>query len=89
MDSRMRRCQTLITFAIDKAESEDLSYQDNMEALISNIYAAYQFCDDPSLSAQLHDLWNTLIFEGERYIGNEDTLTAQLRTILDIMQTMD
>lgn len=87
MDSRMQRCHTLITFAIDKAENEDLSNQDLMEALISNVYAAYQFCDDPHLAAQLHDLWNTLIFEGDRYIGKEDALTAQLRTILDTMQT--
>lgn len=88
-NSRMQRCQTLITFAIDKSENEDLSYQDNMEALISNVYAAYQFCDDPHLAAQLHDLWNTLIFEGEDYWGKENALAAQLRTILETLQATD
>ena len=52
-----------------------------MEALISNVYAAYQFCDQPHLSEQLYDLWNTLIFDRNRYIGQEDMLVAQLRNI--------
>ena len=79
--SRSQRCNTLISFAVDKATNEDLSDPGIMAALISNIYAAYQFCDDPSGADQLHDLWNTLIFEGKRYPGNEDALVAQLRDI--------
>ncbi|MGN0626746.1 MAG: hypothetical protein ACI4IT_02115 [Oscillospiraceae bacterium] len=87
--SRVQRCNTLISFAIDKAENEDLSDQDIMETLISNVYAAYEFCDNPNLSAQLHDLWNTLIFEGDSYIGSEEVLVTQLRNILEMMQTED
>ena len=44
--NRSQQCNTLISFAIDKAENHDLANQDIMEALISNVYAAYQFCDD-------------------------------------------
>lgn len=81
IDNRLQNCHTLISFAIDKAENQDISDPDIMEALISNVYAAYQFCDQPYLSEQLYDLWNTLIFDGNRYIGQEDMLVAQLRNI--------
>ena len=62
---RIERCCTLILFAIDKAENGDLADQGTMKALISNVYAAYQFCDDTTLANQLHDLWNFLIFESD------------------------
>ena len=84
-NGRAQRCNTLISFAIDKAENEDISDPDTMEALISNVYAAYQFCDDSSLAEQLHDLWNTLIFEGDSYIGREEVLVNQLRNIAEII----
>lgn len=83
---RMQRCNTLISFAIDKAGNEGISDPDTMEALISNIYAAYQFCDSPNLAEQLHDLWNKLIFEGNSYIGKEDVLLNQLRNISEAMK---
>ena len=83
LDNRLQNCHTLISFAIDKVENQDISDPDTMEALISNVYAAYQFCDQPHLSEQLYDLWNTLIFDGNRYIGQEDMLVAQLRSIAE------
>ena len=89
IEARAQRCQTLLTFAIDKAEAENLTDQDMMEALISNVYAAYQFCDDPHMAAQLHDLWNELLTDGEHYAGREDILTAQLQAILDTLQVTD
>ena len=64
-DTRIERCKTLIVFAIDKAESGDLTDQGTMRGLISNVYAAYQFCDDNKSANQLHDLWNYLIFESD------------------------
>lgn len=85
-DGRMRRCNTLISFAIAKAENEDLSNQDVRKALISDVYAAYEFCDKLNLSEQLHDLWNTLIFDGDSYIGKEDMLVTELRNISDMIQ---
>lgn len=84
---REQRCATLLSFAIDKAEKNDLSDQDVMEALISNVYAAYQFCDDPSLSNQLHGLWNTLMTEGESYVGRETALARQLKNISQMLKT--
>lgn len=63
--ARSERCSTLIAFAIDKAENEDLSDQGTMRALVSNVYAAYQFCDNSVVANQLHDLWNFLIFESD------------------------
>ena len=59
MQTRQQRCRMLIGFAVDKAESEDLRDPDTMEALISNVYAAYYCCDEPAAAEQLHDLWNT------------------------------
>ena len=64
-NARSGRCSTLIGFAIDKAENGDLADQGTMKALISNVYAAYQFCDNSVVANQLHDLWNFLIFESD------------------------
>lgn len=87
LDNRLQNCHTLISFAIDKVENQDISDPDIMEALISNVYAAYQFCDQPHLSEQLYDLWNTLIFDGNSYIGQEDMLVAQLRNIAETISS--
>ena len=86
-DDRLRRCETLISFAIEKAEHEDLSNQDTMEALISNLYAAYELCDDPDLAAMLHDLWNTLIFRSDTYADRPDLLIERLRSISEALTT--
>lgn len=86
LDNRLQNCHTLISFAIDKAENQDISDPNIMKALISNVYAAYQFCDQPYLSEQLYDLWNSLIFDGNRYIGQEDALVAQLRNIAETIR---
>jgi len=88
-DSRQQRCHTLILFAIDKVENNDLSDADMMESLVSNVYAAYELCDHSIVSAQLHELWNTLIFEGEIYIGKEDALATQLRSLLELLQEQE
>lgn len=64
-NARGESCSTLIVFAIEKAENGDLADQGTMRALISNVYAAYQFCDNSVVKNQLHDLWNFLIFESD------------------------
>lgn len=74
-NARSGRCSTLIGFAIDKAENGDLADQGTMEALISNVYAAYQFCDDSVVANQLHDLWNFLIFESDGNLENAKEIT--------------
>ena len=86
LDRRAQRCNTLISFAIEKAEHEDLSDQAVRKALVSDVYAAYEVCDRPNLSERLHDLWNTLIFDGDSYIGEEDLLITELRNISDMIQ---
>ena len=69
-NARSRRCSTLIGFAIDKTENGDLADQGTMRALISNVYAAYQFCDNSVVANQLHDLWNFLMFESDGNLEN-------------------
>lgn len=81
-DSRNQRCARLILFAIDKAENHDLTDNGVREALLSDLYAAHEFCDDPAISAQLNNLWNTLIYRSDAYLNQQDTLTGQLQDIL-------
>lgn len=77
---RSQQSHTLITFAIDKIENLKNQYeQDEMEALISNIYAAYEYTDDGELAGALHDLWNALIFDGENISSREDDLIDALK----------
>ena len=52
--------QQQIHSAVNKINTEDLQDPDTREAIISNIYAAYVYCDDPSLAGQLYDLWNKI-----------------------------
>lgn len=85
LESRMQRCNILILFAAEKAENDDLSNQGVREALISNVYAAYEFCDKADAKAQLHDLWNTLIFEDDSEIDRE-MLMGHLTTISEMMK---
>ena len=74
LNSRTQRCTELISFAIDKIE------------VISNVYAAYQFCDNPNVSNLLHDLWNELIFEGESSVDSKDVLVAQLKDLVEMIR---
>ncbi|MBE6913404.1 MAG: hypothetical protein E7472_00515 [Ruminococcaceae bacterium] len=85
-DARAQRCCTLISFAIDKAESNALADAAAAQALVSNIYAAYQFCDNSVPANQLHDLWNTLMFSADSYIGREAELVNQLKTISETIK---
>ena len=81
--ARNERCSTLITFAIDKAENGDLSSEDTIRALVSNVYAAYQFCDNSVVADQLHDLWNFLIFESDGNLENvKETALVELNDAL-------
>lgn len=81
--ARTERCKTLILFAIEKAENGDLSDQGVMRGLISNVYAAYQFCDDSKSANQLHSLWNSLIFEIDEHSETEkESVLLELNEIL-------
>lgn len=84
---RKQRCGTLVSFALDKVENEGISDRDTMEALISNIYAAYELCDDPVLQKQLHDLWNCLIFDSGDHADTKDMLLVELQSVSDGIKT--
>ncbi len=87
-DKRIERCCTLIGFAIDKAENGDLTDQVVMRTLISNVYAAYQFCDDSKSAKQLHDLWNYLIFESDGNVDAvKDIALQELNAVLHFVKT--
>ncbi len=80
------RCRQYILFAMDKAQNKDLSDDMVMEALISNVYAAHESCRDVEMSAELSDLWNTLMLRGEEILGHEEMLVRHLRGILQGME---
>ena len=82
---RLERCKTLISFAMDKAENDDITDQEVLRGIISNVYAAYQFCDYANAANQLHDLWNYLIFESDK---NAENLKEYTLYELDIILTM-
>ena len=77
-DSRQRRCQTLLSFAVDKLDSQDLSEQGVREALLSDLYAAYEYCDKPQLAAEIHAVWNALVFDSAE---DESALSSQLEIL--------
>ncbi len=81
--AKNQQCRQYLLFAIDKAQNKDLADDMVMEALISNVYAAHEVCTDVGISAQLSDLWNTLMLRGEDVLGHEDALTQHLREILE------
>lgn len=85
--SRQQRCLRLLGFAIDKIETENLEEEDIQKAVTSNIYAAYDYCDDPDMSMQLHEIWNTLVFYADTYTGNEDALVERLEEIALVVRS--
>ena len=87
-DARKERCCTLIGFAIDKTENGDLADEGTLDALISNVYAAYQLCDDSKSANQLHDLWNFLIrSSGENVDSVKEIALIELNSALRAIKT--
>lgn len=79
---REQRCVRLVSFAVDAVEKKGLSIEGASEFVASNIWAAHELCDDPKVSAKLNDLWNTLVFEKDAYIGQEEILIKELNDII-------
>ena len=46
--------------------------------MISDLYAAYEYCDAPNLAAEIHTIWNTLLFNP---IEDDNALSMQLKTL--------
>ena len=85
IQSRQGHGRTLLSFAVDNLErlrdGEAEDFQDEVEDLASNIYAAYyDFLSDETVafSDALWELWNALLFDGENLPGNEDALIEAL-----------
>lgn len=89
-DVRLQRCCHFISFAIDKAENDDLSDSSTVKALISNVYAAYESCDDEIPKEQLHQLWNLLVHATD---GGEDDIRLialnELNAVLKCIKPAD
>ena len=82
------RCGTQIEFARRKLEKEDLADQSVMRALISDVYGSYLLCDDAQTAAQLHDLWNFLIFESDGDLeGAKEIALTELNDVLRTVKT--
>ena len=82
LSDRIQRCRTFISFAIDKAEKEDLADQSVIRALASNIYAAYQYCDGVKEAGLLHDLWNYVLRYGDDS-GARETVLRELNAVFN------
>lgn len=81
-NARRQRCQVLLSFAVDKLDNQDLSEQGIKEALVSDLYAAYEYCDSPELAAEIHRVWNTLVFDS---LEDTNSLSAYLKTLSDAL----
>ena len=85
IQSRQGHGRTLLSFAVGNLErlrdGEAEDFQDEVEDLASNIYAAYyDFLSDETVafSDALWELWNALLFDIENLPGNEDALIEAL-----------
>ena len=75
-----------ISLAIDTVEGKGLSLEGATETIASNIWVAHELCDNPEISAELSNLWNTLVYEEDTLVGQEDVLASQLKDILERCQ---
>ena len=78
-ESRAAQFDKYISRAIDTIEDKGLSIDGAPEMIASNIWVAHEFCDSPEISAELSNLWNTIVYEKDELLGQEDVLTAQLK----------
>ena len=75
-----------ISLAIDAVEGKGLAVDGASEYIASNIWVAHELCDNPEISAELSNLWNTLVYEKDTLTGQEDVLVSQLKDILQSYQ---
>lgn len=86
IEDRLQRCSRYISFAIDTVEDKGLSVEGASEAIASNIWVAHELCDNLEISAELSNLWNTLVYDEDAFVGQEDALETQLKDILEKCQ---
>ena len=75
-----------ISLAIETVENKSLALEGASEAIASNIWVAHEICDNPEISAELSNLWNTLVYEKDSLVGQENVLASQLKGILERYQ---
>ncbi len=75
-----------ISLAIDTVEGKELTLEGAAETIASNIWVAHELCGNPEISAELSNLWNTLVYEKDTLVGQEDVLVSQLKGILERCQ---
>lgn len=75
-----------ISLAIDTVEAKGLSIDGASETIASNIWVAHELCDNAEISAELSNLWNTLIYDEDAFVDQEDALVTQLNDILERCQ---
>ena len=75
-----------ISAAIDTVEDKGIFLEGAADATASSLWVAHELCDDPEISAELSNLWNTLVYEKEIFAGREAVLAAQLKGILERCQ---
>ena len=80
--NREEQFEKYISLAIDSVENKGLAITGASETIASNIWVAHELCDNPEISAELSNLWNTLVYEEDTLVGQEDILTSQLKNIL-------
>ena len=81
-EERIQKCRKYILLTIDTVQDKGLALEGASETVVSNLWAAHEFCDNPEISAELSSLWNTLVYEEDTYAAQEDKLVMQLNDIL-------
>ena len=54
--------------------------------LAASMTSLTAFADDSAAAAQLHELWNGLIFEGDSFTGKKDVLVERLQNIAEMIK---
>ena len=86
IENRAEEFGKYISLAIDTVEGKGLTLEGASESIASNIWVAHELCDNPEISAELSNLWNTLVYEKDTLVGQENVLISQLKDILERYQ---
>ena len=81
-----KQFEKYISLAIDTVEDKGLAVEGASEYIASNIWVAHELCDSSEISAELSNLWNTLVYEKDTLAAQEDVVASQLKDILQSYQ---
>lgn len=81
---REERFESYISFAIYEIEEKKaLSIEGGVVSICSSIWVAHELCDEPQISAELNDLWFTLVYDEKVYASEPNALAEKLKDILE------